>query len=500
VDFRGGNALSESARVNDLDTLKLLLTYPVDINAGDFGGFTALTHAAGRRNLVAVKLLLDKGADVNASYTREIPVKNGKIALSQFTALMTAPVTTPEIIETLLKAGANVNARDVRGMTPLMLAVASDAPDPRIVKMLLGGGADRSVKCGSGEMALDWARKFNHTDIVRMLGGEAVAAKAVLLPAGERKQDLQTVVGRSVALLQSNSTEYFKQSGCVGCHHQPLAAVAVASARRNGIRVDEAAAAEQIRVVKSELTSTREVLLQNVFISVDGLAFEAMQLNEQAYPADDLTDAIVSSIASQQASDGSWIGLPLVRPPLEDSACVRTAFAVRALMQYGIPARKAEFDARISKARQWLSQLKPDLPYERTFQLLGLKWSGADPKAIERVAAEVRGLQGADGGWAQLRALPSDAYATGVALYALRQAGSSPKDAAYQRGVRFLLSSQRDDGSWYVPSRSPKVQPYFQSGFPHNHDQWISAAATSWATAALAEAVEPARNAASLSK
>jgi len=120
--------------------------------------------------------------------------------------------------------------------------------------------------------------------------------------------------------------------------------------------------------------------------------------------------------------------------------------------------------------------------------------------AVDKGAKWLASVQGADGGWAQLRALPSDAYATGVALYALRQAGSSPKDAAYQRGVRFLLSSQRDDGSWYVPSRSPKVQPYFQSGFPHNHDQWISAAATSWATAALAEAVEPARNAASLSK
>ena len=51
---------------------------------------------------------------------------------------------------------------------------------------------------------------------------------------------------------------------------------------------------------------------------------------------------------------------------------------------------------------------------------------------------------------------------------------------------RFLSSTQRADGSWYVGSRSAKFQPYFESGFPYEHDQWISSMATGWATAALA--------------
>jgi hypothetical protein len=45
------------------------------------------------------------------------------------------------------------------------------------------------------------------------------------------------------------------------------------------------------------------------------------------------------------------------------------------------------------------------------------------------------------------------------------------------------------DGSWLVRSRSRPFQTYFETGFPHGKDQWISSAATGWATTALALAV-----------
>jgi hypothetical protein len=61
-----------------------------------------------------------------------------------------------------------------------------------------------------------------------------------------------------------------------------------------------------------------------------------------------------------------------------------------------------------------------------------------------------------------------------------------PGDAAYKRAAKYLLSTQHADGSWYVRSRSPKFQPFFESGFPYGHDQWISAMATGWATTAVA--------------
>ncbi|GIW92800.1 MAG: hypothetical protein KatS3mg110_0841 [Pirellulaceae bacterium] len=86
-----------------------------------------------------------------------------------------------------------------------------------------------------------------------------------------------------------------------------------------------------------------------------------------------------------------------------------------------------------------------------------------------------------------------DAYATGTALVALRIAGGVSRDqAAYQAGVRFLLRTQVEDGTWHVASRSQPFQTYFETGFPYGPDQWISLAATSWAVTALALACPPA--------
>jgi hypothetical protein len=97
-----------------------------------------------------------------------------------------------------------------------------------------------------------------------------------------------------------------------------------------------------------------------------------------------------------------------------------------------------------------------------------------------------------DGGWGQTDALTSDAYATGSALVALHQAGGlAASDPVYQRGVAFLRKEQREDGSWLVHSRSKPFQTYYESGFPHGKDQFISMAASGWATTALALACPP---------
>jgi hypothetical protein len=88
--------------------------------------------------------------------------------------------------------------------------------------------------------------------------------------------------------------------------------------------------------------------------------------------------------------------------------------------------------------------------------------------------------------------MDSDAYATGSALVALHEAGKIPvSDPLYERGVAFLLKTQQHDGSWLVRTRSKPFQTYYESGFPHGKDQFISMAASAWATTALALKCSP---------
>ena len=59
--------------------------------------------------------------------------------------------------------------------------------------------------------------------------------------------------------------------------------------------------------------------------------------------------------------------------------------------------------------------------------------------------------------------------------------------------LRYLLSKQLTDGSWLVTSRSKPIQSYFESGYPHGTNQFISISAASWATTALTLALPKVR-------
>jgi hypothetical protein len=296
----------------------------------------------------------------------------------------------------------------------------------------------------------------------------------------------RAALARSLPLLQRSDVIFIRKSGCVSCHNDNLTAMTVAAARKRGVGIDEDTAQAQKKAIAKYIEGNRENFLQGRPIpgAGDTAGYILLGLAAENWPPDPATDAMTRYLKTRQRADGSWAVFG-GRPPLEASDIQGTATALRAIQVYGPKARRAEYDEAVARAADWLAKAKPVNNEDRVFQILGLVWSGKLDRARE-AAGDLAGRQRTDGGWAQRTMLASDAYATGQALVALRESGVlKSSDSAYQNGAQFLIRSQLEDGSWYVRSRSIAFQPYFESGFPHGRDQFISAAATNWATMAL---------------
>ena len=493
MDARKVTPLNAATYANDTATIRLLLDASADIHTADtFIGLNPLINAAGNRNLDAVKLLLARGADVNVvSKTKDLPrIQTGIVEFGGWTPLLMAvPFGPPEMVQTLIDAGAKVNVQDYRSFTPLMLAVAHDHPNVDVTRLLLKHGADTRTKARDEEVVADWASKYADSEVLRALGVAPTAAPKNV-PLSAQAPDVRTAVQRSVSLLERATTQFFRTGGCVACHEQPAAAFAVGAARTKGIAIDEQAAAQRWAQLTLSLNGS-QFEGAAALGGADNNLYVAEALIRSGYQPDRKTDALAVSLAAYQGGDGGWHLPGYTRSPLQDNDFARTAMAIRALKTYGTPGRAAEMQTRIERGKQWLLRATPVTTEDLAMRLSGVATAGAPAAELRKLAEPLLTRQRGDGGFAQRDGLPSDAYATGMTLWTLANAGVvKPDHDAYRKGVRFLLGTQAADGSWHVVSRATTFQIYFESGFPYGRDQWISTMGTGWASAALSLAIE----------
>lgn len=494
VDRNGVTALSMAAGANDEAMVRYFIDQGLDVNAADKGGFTPLLQAASHHNLTLVKLMLAKGASPNVANTFGGVVPKGPIALKGLTPLMlAAPYGSANLMAALLDAGADVNARDSRGMTPLMFAVASETQDAAVVKLLLQRGAKTGIRSEAGETAADWARKFNHPAVLKLLGAEPASPKAMVVAASMEKplRTPRQAVELSLPLLDRTSGQAFREGGCMSCHHSLMNALVVKEARRNGVAVNEAGAKGFREGIVLGWQGFAPGLLQQMDPpgATDTVTYTMLAMAAADVTPNSTTEAMAIYLARSQRPGGYWDVPGISRAPMEEGGIHRAALAVYVLDRYlpeGLAAEKAE---RLGRARKYLEQTPVRTTDDAVMRLAGLRWAGARLAEIDQARRELLKLQRADGGWSPTRHLPSDAFSTGSALYVLRETGTASGAPVYANGVRYLLRTQQADGSWHVASRAPKFQPYFESGFPHGQDQWISSAGTAWATIALSGAL-----------
>ena len=184
-----GAVLIKASSEGHLDTVKLLLEAGADVNQIT-NGYNALYIALKTQHPDIVRVLLDVGAKpqvIKDGYFIHVPL----IAAIRFCG-------DTDIVTLLIQEGADVNAADGYGETPLMSSVKEKRED--IAQILIQAGADVNAKDNGGSSALMTAIIYNHEDMVQMLieAGADVNAKdnegRTVLMEASRHRGLENIV------------------------------------------------------------------------------------------------------------------------------------------------------------------------------------------------------------------------------------------------------------------------------------------------------------------
>lgn len=183
-DFMGsriGSGLMIAAWEGNIDLMRLFISRGADINALNGNGESPVVMAAWRGNLEAVKWLLERGARINA------PSR-------QWSALHYAVFAGHiEVADYLIAQGADIDAQSTNGSTVVMMAIYEGRED--LARKLIEKGADRTPKNDWGDGALEWAMRFNHLNIARMITNPEefnIAASQPKEKWGEPRRSMRT--------------------------------------------------------------------------------------------------------------------------------------------------------------------------------------------------------------------------------------------------------------------------------------------------------------------
>ena len=492
-----------------VELLKLLLDKGAELHAKDGRGGTALGRAVLTADVTVVRFLVERGCDPSEDFPGKVrmlarhdpPIVEYLLSLGMKlppdALTFAANWHDPKLIEQSLAMGADANATTgVYRRAPLMTAASSEQAGAATLRVLLENGANPNAQDSEGERPLDWALYRGDQakiDVLRGFGatsGNGPRHEAFAGPEAGGIKDARTSLTRSLALLLPTGPVIYEKRKCISCHSQALPVEVAALARSKGIAVEDEWARKNLQQILESYNTESEAALQGDqppgnFITV---GYVMAALKAVGRPLDRITAGIVHMAAGQQMPDGRWLGNGVSRPPMEDSPVSQTAMAARALTLYplGGSAAKADLAKKLQRTQQWLLAVKPGSTEERNMRLMGLVWTGTSRAAVDDGVLQVMAQQRTDGGWAQRPQDAPDAYATGMSLYTLHEAGVPVTAAAYRKGVAFLLANQYQDGAWLVKSRSYPVQPYFESGYPFGRSQWISAGGAGWASLAIA--------------
>lgn len=226
----GWTPLMAASLHGQVDLARILLEHGADLSATNAEHKSAIHYAAMRGGAEAVRLLVQFGADVNAVDT-----------FGSYTPLFLAAAhCNREIVEetcaALLAAGADVNARNKWGSTALWSAATAGRGD--LVDFLLRHGAELEIRDSSGRTVLMFVTKLGFFDdmVVQLLAhwaevnAQDLEGRTALMYAahsawrsvidalidGGAEINLQDLRGRTALMYAAGEAPKFSEIGMLG--------------------------------------------------------------------------------------------------------------------------------------------------------------------------------------------------------------------------------------------------------------------------------------------
>lgn len=326
------------------------------------------------------------------------------------------------------------------------------------------------------------------TTNLSMLVAEEPAVVHPLVDTELSQASVRTAVQRAIQLLQQGASVSAKERKCFTCHNQALPVFVMAEVATRGFEIDKDLLQRQLQHTWNHLNNGKTGYQagkgQGGQVMTAGYAMWALEVGD--WKADDVTTAVAHYLVQHQKEKNRWVA-GSKRLPSSGSGFTATYLALRALSHFGSDDQQDGIQARREAAAKWVLETEPSDTEDRVFQLRSLPYIDADSATVQKAVEALLAEQDAGGGWSQTDTMQPDAYATGTVLAALQEVGKLPSDhPAIVSGCRYLVEAQLEDGTWHVVTHAKPIQEYYESGFPHDADQFISITATGWATLALA--------------
>ncbi len=330
--------------------------------------------------------------------------------------------------------------------------------------------------------------------------GQATAAEPTL--------DVESATRRGLALITRAASNWQSNKTCFSCHHQTLPMLAALESSQVGIAINEPWLNSQADTTHKYFRLRIDLMHAGNHLpggsTTAGYGLWALSLAQR--PADETTAAVVTYLLKIQGTarlegreptelkrlqDARWT-TSCRRLPMQGSDVADTTLALIGMKKYATAEQQPDVARASAAAEKWLNQAPLKTQEDRIWRLWGLHHLQGDAEAKLATRAAIVAAQHDDGGWSQTDDRASDAFSTGQTLFVLLKTGMPLTDTVIQQARDYLLRTQLADGSWLVESHvKNKAQPYFENGDPHGEHQFLSTAATAWATAALAQLLPP---------